>query len=1001
MKRMHRKKLSLAVAQALGAGIIVGLTAPSAYAQVPSAQPPGTQQAPVERIEKFNVTGSRIPAPNLESTSPITQITAQDIKFEAPVSTENLLNNMPQVFADQGNMLSNGATGTATVNLRGLGAARTLVLVNGRPLPPGTPTQGGYAADLNQIPLQLIQRVEILTGGASAVYGSDAIAGVVNFIMNDHFEGVQFEINHSFYNHDQRNSVKDIVAKRQATNPAQFHVPGDVSSDGEADDYSVIMGGNFANGKGNATLFLAYHHQNPVLQGQRDFSACSLSSGGPGFFCAGSNTDFPGRFRPLSGPNAGKNFTIADAAGNVRPHLVTDQFNFGPYNHFQVPDQRWSADVFAHYDVHPQARVYAEFGFHDDHSPRDIAPSGDFGNIHTLSFNNPLLSDAFKTTFGITPTTPVDVLIQRRDIEGGPRRNDLRETSYRGVLGVKGELVAGSGWEYDVYYLQSKVLLQEEYLNDFSTSRIFRALDVVAGPGGVPTCASVINGTDPNCVPWNIFHLGGVTPAAVAFLATPGFQKGFTERSVYGGTLGADLGIYNWRSPWAKNGIGVSFGAERGIDKLALDTDVEFTTGDLAGQGGPTISNHGQISRKDIFAEVRVPIIEDRPWAQYLAVNGSYRYSDYSINRTANTYGVGAEWNPVKEVKLRGSLQQAVRAPNIVELFLPQGTNLFNLAADPCGGPTPSATLAQCLRTGLPAALYGSGLLTNPAGQYNFLQGGNANLAPETSKSYTAGVVWQPMRNFNMSVDYYKIKVNNVISIIPAATSVGQCIAVGALCDLIHRDAQGTLWLPNGGFVTGTNVNIAKVETSGVDVIGNYNQPLPGAWGNVAVEFNGTYLKDFKVDQGVGLGPFDCAGLYGPVCNGSGFAINPLADWRHKLRGTWSTPWNVDLSATWRHINSVKLEFTSSNPQLHVNPEDFDPIEAKLGQRDYLDLALSWAITKQFTLWAGVNNVFDKDPPLAGSSSGVGPTASNNGNTFPQLYDALGRHIFVTLTAKF
>src|SRR2546425_2116852 len=226
MKRMHRKKLSLAVAQALSAGILVGLSAPSVFAQV---APP-----PAERIEKLTVTGSRLPvSPNLESTSPISIITPADIAFEHPVSIENLLNNMPQVFADQGNMLSNGATGTATVNLRGLGAARTLVLVNGRPLPPGTPTQGGYAADLNQIPLQLIQRVEILTGGASAVYGSDAIAGVVNFIMNDHFEGVQFEINHSFYNHQQHNSVKDIVAAREATNPAQFKVPGDVSSDGE------------------------------------------------------------------------------------------------------------------------------------------------------------------------------------------------------------------------------------------------------------------------------------------------------------------------------------------------------------------------------------------------------------------------------------------------------------------------------------------------------------------------------------------------------------------------------------------------------------------------------------------------------------------------------------------------------------------------------------------------------------------------------------------------
>src|SRR5512132_3624116 len=218
MKRMHRKKLSLAVAQAVSAGVIVGLASPAAQAQ--------------EKIEKITVTGSRLPvSPNLESTSPINIITSQDIKFEHPVSVENLMNNMPQVFADQGNMLSNGASGTAAVNLRALGAARTLVLINGRRLPAGSPTF--FPTDIDSIPLPLIQRVDIYTGGASAVYGSDAVSGVVNFIMNDRFQGVQFDVGHSFYNHQQGNGLASVIAAREATNPSQFHVPGDVDSDGE------------------------------------------------------------------------------------------------------------------------------------------------------------------------------------------------------------------------------------------------------------------------------------------------------------------------------------------------------------------------------------------------------------------------------------------------------------------------------------------------------------------------------------------------------------------------------------------------------------------------------------------------------------------------------------------------------------------------------------------------------------------------------------------------
>jgi outer membrane receptor protein involved in Fe transport len=985
---MHRKKLSLAIGQALSAGIFVGLAAPSVYAQ------PAPAPAP-ERIEKLTVTGSRLPvSPNLESTSPISIITQQDIQFVHPVSIENLINGMPQVAADQGNMLSNAASGTAAVNLRGLGAARTLVLINGRRLPAGDPQF--FPTDINSIPLPLIQRVDIYTGGASAVYGSDAVAGVVNFIMNDRFQGVQFDIGHSFYNHQQGNGLASVIEGRAATNPSQFKVPGDVDSDGEVENYSVTMGSDFANGKGNAAVFLGYTRQHPVLQRDRDYSACATGQSAAGFTCGGSSTSVPGRFLDA---NTGKSFTIANAAGTVRPFAsATDQFNFAPFNFYQRPDERYLADFFAHYDIVPWARVYTEFQFMDDRTLAQIAPGGIFfggpGSENILSFNNPLLSDSFKAAFGITPTTPGDVIIGRRNVEGGGRINDIRHTDYRGVLGFKGDIPFVKGWDYDVWYQMGKNVYQNAFYNDFSGKKILRALNVVKDANGNPVCASVVDKSDPKCVPYDIFHVGANVQAAINYLTTPAFLTGFTEQSVVGGTVSADLGIYNWRLPWAKDGIGVAFGVERRVEKLEFTPDEEYVTADLTSFAGPTLPVSGRYTVKEAYAEVKVPIIQDRQWAQLLSVNGSYRYSDYNTHHTTDTYGFGAEWAPVKEARLRGSYQQAVRAANIIELFLGQGLNLFNMSADPCGtssiGGPPSATLAQCLLTGLKPSQYGSSVLTNVAGQYNYLQGGNPDLNPEKAKTYTLGVVFQPMRNLSASVDYWKIKLDQVVSRIPPPIAVTQCITTGQFCDLIHRDpVLGTLWA-NQGFVTGTNVNLSKRKTSGVDVTGNYVQPI-GAWGSVGVNFNGTYTKDFITEPIPGLGDYNCVGLYGAVCG------IPSPKWKHTLRGTWSTPWNIDASLTWRHIDSVDVELTQTgNPFLGG---DFFPVVKTLSARDYIDLAASWAITKSVTLWAGVNNVFDKDPPITDSSI-AGP-AFGNGNTYPQVYDALGRRIFVSLTAKF
>ena len=221
---------------------------------------------------------------------------------------------MPSAFADQGSNLSNGASGTSSINLRNLGANRTLVLIDGKRVPAGSPTF--WATDINAIPSPLIERVEVLTGGASAVYGSDAIAGVVNFIMNDHFEGVQVQWNANGYNHQQQGPYGNLAA-RAATNPAQFAVPGDVGLDGETQNFNMLMGGNFANGKGNATLFFSYRSQQAVTQGTRDFSACALSSKRPAALnCGGSGTNATGYFYDTASGNI---FTIANAAGDVRP----------------------------------------------------------------------------------------------------------------------------------------------------------------------------------------------------------------------------------------------------------------------------------------------------------------------------------------------------------------------------------------------------------------------------------------------------------------------------------------------------------------------------------------------------------------------------------------------------------------------------------------------------------------------------------------------------------
>lgn len=984
---------SRAVRSALLASAALGViaTAPTAQAQQQTAQ-----------LEEIVVTGSRIRAPNLESTSPVTVLGAEDVKVQGTTRVEDLLNTLPQSFAGQGAAVSNGSTGIATVNLRNLGASRTLVLVDGKRLPVGSPNQA--AADLNQIPAELVSRVEVLTGGASAVYGSDAIGGVVNFIMDQDFEGVRVETQYSFYQHKNENdTIQGRVAARN------FALPDDNVTDGFQRTYSAVLGLNSEDGKGNITVYATYRSIEALLQSERDYSACSLSApaGATTYNCGGSSTAFPGRFWTDGGfgpgfGGVGPSYTLDPAVPNsagFRPWVgARDQYNFAPTNYYQRPDRRFTLGAFGRYEFNQHAEVYTQLMFMDDQTVAQIAPSGIFLQEQAISCSNPMLSaqqvQLLCGQFNRGPNDTTYLLIGRRNVEGGGRQDDLQHTSYRMVGGLRGEIV--DGWDYDVFGQYSRVLLSRTYLNDFSIARSAQALNVVRDANGNLVCADAA-ARAAGCVPYNIFRAGGVTPEALAYIQTPGFNRGSTKQEIVSGSVSGDLGQYGIQSPLAGTGVGIALGGEYRREELSSRFDAAFASGDLAGQGGASDDVNGAFDVRELFGELRVPLAEDQPFAKALSLELGYRWSDYSTAGSTDTYKVAGDWAPISDLKFRGSYNRAVRAPNVIELFTPQNITL-GLSNDPCAGTTPTATLAQCARTGVTAAQYGN-IAESPANQYNDLTGGNPNLAPEKSDTFTVGTVITPsfLSRFSLAVDYFNIEVEGLIGGIGADTILSKCLNEGdpVYCSRVRRaPGTGSLWLTQAAFVENLNTNTGALKTDGIDVEANYQFDLADVvesdLGDLRFNFTGTYLLSQKTQPLTGDPFYDCAGLYGNQCG------IPAPEWRHRARITWNTPWDASLSLSWRHFGSVLYERASDDPQLSGG---FSPLNRKLRAMDYFDLAGTYSPLEWVTLRAGVNNVFDRDPPIA--TNDTNSSAFNNGNTFPQVYDALGRYFFFSASAKF
>ena len=1009
------------------------------FAALAFVAPAVAQTAPQDtQLDEVVVTGSRIPQTNLVTTSPVTQVTGEDIDIAGVTRVEDLVNQLPQAFAAQNSTVANGASGTATVSLRNLGSSRTLVLIDGRRMGYGSPLDD--AADLNQIPEQLVDRVEVLTGGASAVYGSDAVAGVVNFIMKKDFEGIQIDAQYGFYQHhndyDGVGNVRNVIAGRAATNPTQFALPDDDVVDGESRSVNIIMGVSAPDGRGSVMAYAGYRNNNPILQRDRDYSACSVAAPAAAtpdsFTCGGSGTSFPGQFTDFAGNNNGNNgpdgvagtaddvpdtnplpsytFTLG-GAGFTPYSTALNAYNFGPINYYQRPDERYTMGAFGQYQINDKAEVFAQLMFNDYQSVAQIAPSGSFFNTPDINCDSPLLSAAQATAIGcgapaaaafaagfISDPNRVPLYIGRRNVEGGGRQDSLNYESYRGVVGIRGEFTPG--WNYDVAAQFSRVRLSRTYLNDFSVSRLGRALDVVS-VGGVATCRSVVNGTDPACVPYNVFTPGGVTQAALDYLQIPLTQTGETTQQVVTAAITGDTG---WSLPTASRTVQVAFGAEYRRDYLGSVTDAAFATGDGAGQGGPTIGFTGDADVAEVFGEFQLPLADDQPWAYSASIDGAYRRSEYE-NFGTDTYKIGADYAPVEDIRFRASYSRAVRAPNVIELFTAQGLNLFDMDFDPCSapgragegaGPVP----ASCIGTNpwqVTAGQSAGGALDSPAGQYNFIQGGNPDLNPEEADTFTIGAVWTPsfVPRFNISVDYFDIQIDQAIQTLGAQNTLNLCYNQGdaAACSRINRNpGNGSLWIGDGS-VQDLNINIGGFQTSGIDVNSNYSIDLEDwgapSYGSLAFSFVGTWLNELVTDTGAGQSDsvYDCTGFYANQCG------VPNPEWRHRARVTWVSPWDLDISGTWRHYGEVEIGVLGAGGSLNNGGTRIDRY---FDAKNYLDLAATWQVTEGTTLRAGVNNVLDSDPPLSYS---VGTTG--NGNTYPQLYDAMGRYFFFGVTANF
>ncbi|WP_448663161.1 TonB-dependent receptor domain-containing protein [Sphingomonas sp. CJ20] len=948
-----------------------------------------TAQAPVDTQDdtggEIIVTGSRIASTDLQASVPVSVVNAERIQATGAANVQDVLATLPSVgqnVSRTSSNFSNTGNGTATVNLRNLGSSRTLVLINGRR---SLGIAGTSAVDVNNIPTDLLQRVEVLTGGASSIYGSEAIAGVVNFILNDKFEGVR------------------------------VRGQGTVSDKGDAARQyaSVTAGTGFSDGRGHIAANFSYDNDHGLRSRNRSFSATDVpnrsSYAAQGLFDV-SNPATQSTFSPTSG----RTFTF-DGNNNLKGYQGAniDGYNRNGDRYLSVPVERYMGTVLASYDFSDSFKVYAEGQYAKTKSRASLEASA----IDNSSAS-PVVNFDGSAYAGIPITSPyVPAAIRAAAIANGTdviqfrrRSNDIFDRSnrndrdfYRGVIGAKGSLPFGSNWSYDIYYEHSQsrdhTTAQSIYMPNYGA-----ALSNEIGPDGQVRCSDAA-ARAAGCAPINIFGFNTASAAASKFLQTyTGPTRTVTlidgntvqlvngtnvtydylakvNQNVVSGSMSGDL-FSLWGGP-----VSLAFGGEYRHEKSSEVFD-PFTQAGLA-SGNQLTNTKGSFNTKEAFAEVVAPIVEDRPFLHYLGLEGAVRYADYSTVGGVWSFKGGATFAPTPDIRFRAVYSRATRAPNIGELYNSL-SQTFPSITDPCDqgqgngdGATPVALPAGCAAIpGIAATVASRGSFTYNTAQIQTIDGllgGNPNLKEETANTITVGAVFTPtfLKRFSLTVDYYRIKVKNAIGIIGQQVSADECLATGAaqFCNNVIRNAQGFITRVNA-----INLNTGSYLVSGIDLEGRYSVPIAGLTLDIDVLYNHRFKQQQTPFAGGKvqneLGQADC---YSCGRLGSGFK------------------------------DRVVGNFTIGNDQFqfYYRPEYLGPLVDTLGDgatkiKAYLYHNIQGKImvgdNKNMELYFGVNNLFDKKPPKFGDTN---PVTWPGAQTIANTYDLYGRMLYAGATVKF
>jgi len=926
--------------------------------------------------EEIVVTGSRIRRKDLTTPAPITVINREQITASGKVSIGDFLQTLPSQGNAINTAINNGGDGTTRVDLRGLGSQYTLVLVNGRRYV-GT-TGAVSSVDLNSIPTAAIERVEVLKDGASAVYGSDAIGGVINLITRKRFNG------------------GDLSGYYGSTS----------YGDGQIYDFNGTAG--VAGDRGSALMTLGYYTQHPVFAGdrhwsknQRFFDATGQSPINPnpyaGEYTGGSTTIPAGRVvipssqKGVPNGNALWNRLVTQykTAGSFiqdpnapfglgwRPFTGADQYNFAPVNYLVTPQVRISMYSTGDLKIANVARVYYEASFVNRQSDQQLAPEPlltDLENV-TVSANN--IYNPFGRDFAA---------VRRRLLEFGPRKQRQDITTFRTVVGVDGTLpdIAGplKGWFWDASFNYGRT----SGVTQLQGNLFLPNLQAAVGPSfrdatGTPRCGTPGN-VIAGCVPLDLFHGGDpptITPDQIANLTFTGTGRQINQMVEAQANISGEL-----FKLLADRPVGIAFGYAYRILSGASIRDPVTVLGLTSGNKGTDTAGHYYLNEG--YGELSIPIVSGMPFAESVEATAALRVFDYSNFGSDVTYKFGGLWRIIPDFTIRGTYSTGFRAPSINQLFLGQ-SDAFPNVTDPCRVPAGRAP-ANCVAQGVA----GNG---DTATQLRAKVGGNADLKAETAKIYTGGVVIEPsmVKGLSVTADYYNIEINQTITTLGAGTILSSCYPADPnvtpnFCNLITRDPL-TNFVTN---ITNTNINAGQLSTDGIDLSVRY--AIPTEFGRFGAVWDATWLHKFN--QVLPTGQLVKArGTYDITNFGTGGGVRPA--WKFIAGANYGIGgFTVGLIA--HFVGSFHECGTGGNyiggSLCYQDPTD----KRRVGSFHSEDITVQYSLFTQFgktTIGAGVNNVLDHPPPLIynGFTNNTDPTAYPDG--------VLGRFIYGRVSHSF